>query len=48
MYNDKLVYTVVIWFFWGIILWKEKEALTDKTSPPILPVITNIDSLNDS
>ncbi len=22
MYNDKLVYKVVIWFFLGIILWK--------------------------
>ncbi len=27
-YNDKLVYKEVIWVFWGIILWKEKEALT--------------------
>ncbi len=28
MYNDKLVYEVVIWVFLGISLWKEKEALT--------------------
>ncbi len=28
MYNDKLVYKVVIWVFYGIGLWKEKEALT--------------------
>ncbi len=27
MYNDKLVYKVVIWVFWEISLWKEKEAL---------------------
>ncbi len=28
MYNDKLVYKVAIWvFFWGIRLWREKEAL---------------------
>ncbi len=24
MYNDKLVYKVVIWAFFGISLWKEK------------------------
>ncbi len=28
MYNDQLVYKVVIWVFCGVILWKEKEALT--------------------
>ncbi len=28
MYNDKLVYKVVIWAFFGITLWKEKAALT--------------------
>ncbi len=30
MYNDQLVYTnkVVIWVFLGVILWKEKEALS--------------------
>ncbi len=27
MYNDKLVYKVVIWIFLGISLWKEKVAL---------------------
>ncbi len=27
MYNDKLIYKVVIWVFFGISLWKEKEAL---------------------
>ncbi len=27
MYNDQLVYKVVIWAFWGISLWKEKVAL---------------------
>ncbi len=27
MYNYKLVYKVVISVFWGISLWKEKEAL---------------------
>ncbi len=27
MYNDQLVYTVVIWAFFGISLWKEKVAL---------------------
>ncbi len=29
MYNDRLVYKVVIWTFVGIILWKEKAAMTD-------------------
>ncbi len=28
MYNDQLVYKVVIWEFFGISLWKEKVALT--------------------
>ncbi len=28
MYNDKLVYKVVIWVFFGISIWKEKEILT--------------------
>ncbi len=28
MYNNKLVYKI-IWVFFGVILWKEKEALTD-------------------
>ncbi len=28
MYNDKLVYKVIIWVFWGISLWTEEEALT--------------------
>ncbi len=27
MYNDQLVYKVVIWTYFGISLWKEKEAL---------------------
>ncbi len=27
VYNDKLVYKVVIWVFFGIRLWTEKEAL---------------------
>ncbi len=27
MYNDKLVYKVVIWACFGISLWKEKVAL---------------------
>ncbi len=27
VYNDKLVYKVVIWVFFGISLWKEKEVL---------------------
>ncbi len=27
MYNDKIVYMVVIWMFFWISLWKEKEAL---------------------
>ncbi len=29
MYNDKLVYEVVIWVFGGISLWTEKEPLTE-------------------
>ncbi len=28
IYNDQLVYKVVIWKFFGISLWKEKVALT--------------------
>ncbi len=28
MYNDQLVYKVVIWAFFEISLWKEKLALT--------------------
>ncbi len=28
MYNDQLVYKVVIWAFFGISLWKEKVTLT--------------------
>ncbi len=27
VYNDKLAYKVVIWVYFGISLWKEKEAL---------------------
>ncbi len=27
MYNDQLVYKVVIWAFFGISLWKEKVDL---------------------
>ncbi len=34
MYNDKLVYKVVIWVFWGVILWKEKEALKYEQMDP--------------
>ncbi len=29
MYNDQLVYKVVIWTFFGISLWKEKVALNE-------------------
>ncbi len=29
MYNDKLFYKVVIWVFFVISLWKEKEALSN-------------------
>ncbi len=35
MYNDQLVYTVVIWMFFGISLWKEKEALRPPTEEEI-------------
>ncbi len=28
MYNNQLLYTVVIWAFFGIRLWTEKVALT--------------------
>ncbi len=30
MYNDQLVYKVVIWSFFGISLWKEKVVLRVK------------------
>ncbi len=29
IYNDKLVYKVAIWAFFGISLWKEKVALNE-------------------
>ncbi len=28
MYNDKLVYKLIMWVFFVISLWKEKEALS--------------------
>ncbi len=31
MYNDQLVYKVVIWAYFGIRLWKEKVALSDSS-----------------
>ncbi len=34
MYNDQLVYKVVIWAFFRIGLWKENVALTFSTTPP--------------
>ncbi len=34
MYNDQLVYQVVIGAFLGISLWKEKVALTNKWPLP--------------
>ncbi len=42
MYNDQLVYKVVIWAFFGIRLWKDKEALTPKKeySPVFLTLMT--------
>ncbi len=33
MYNDQLVYKVVIWAFVGISLWKSKVALNDICDP---------------
>ncbi len=33
MYNDQLVYKVVIWAFFGISLWTEKESLNDNNNP---------------
>ncbi len=46
MYNDQLVYNVVIWAFFGISLWTEKVALTYKTPSNQLswrlPVKSNI------
>ncbi len=36
MYNDQLVYEVEIWAFYGIILWKEKVALTNGAEYRIL------------
>ncbi len=30
MYNDQLVYKVVIWVFFGISLWTEKVALKEQ------------------
>ncbi len=35
MYNDKLVYKVVNWVFFGISLWKEKEALREALRQPV-------------
>ncbi len=31
MYNDKLVYKVIIWVFWGISLWTDKEPLRQRS-----------------
>ncbi len=36
MYNDQLVYRVVIWVFFGISLWKEKIALTSLAKPLLI------------
>ncbi len=30
MYNNKLVYKVVIWVYFGVIVWNEKEIVTSK------------------
>ncbi len=35
MYNNKLVYKVVIWVFFVISLWKEKEALINTSKHPL-------------
>ncbi len=35
MYNDKLVYKVVIWVFLGISLWKEKKTLITKPNETV-------------
>ncbi len=32
MYDDQLLYKVVIWVFFGISLWKEKVSLTPDES----------------
>ncbi len=39
MYNDKLVYKVVIWAFWGISLWKEMVALVFCDTVSILSLV---------
>ncbi len=40
MYNDQLLYKVVIWAFFGISLWKETVALTPGIYPfPIFKVL---------
>ncbi len=33
MYNDQLVYKVVLWAFFGISLWKENVALSKEAMP---------------
>ncbi len=32
VYNDQFVFEVVIWLFFEISLWKEKEALSNETN----------------
>ncbi len=41
MYNDYLVYKVVIWAFFGISLWTEKVALIKRGTPLPGHVINN-------
>ncbi len=38
MYNEQLVYKVVIWAFGGISLWTEKVALTNVSDNAISEV----------
>ncbi len=44
MYNDKLEYNVVIWAFFGISLWKEKNALSINDLWSISQVIYSFNS----
>ncbi len=40
MNNDKLVYKVIIWAFFGISLWKEKVAFAMATNVFVLAIVS--------
>ncbi len=43
MYNDQLVYKVVIWAFVGISLWTEKVALIEESLIIYFPHVISLE-----